>query len=100
MTEPSSQAFEPAGDAPRAGGSAAPVDDPALVQAGDNASRAGAASAEDDAATMAAIARLNCKQFRTMLRVAARGLHIEQAIELLRLRGQTKLELLADDVNT
>ena len=59
-----------------------------------------AAPGADDAEVMAGIARLNAKQFRTMLRVAARGLHIEQATELLRLRGQTKLELLADDVNT
>lgn len=61
---------------------------------------AGTEAAPDDAEVMAGIARLNAKQFRTMLRVAARGLHIEQATELLRLRGQTKLELLADDVNT
>ena len=49
---------------------------------------------------MASIAKLNCKQFRTMLKVAARGLHIDQAVALLRLRAATNLELLVDDVNT
>ena len=53
-----------------------------------------------DAGVMASIAGLSSRHFRTMLRVAARGMHIDQAVELLRLRAATQLELLADDANT
>ena len=49
---------------------------------------------------LSVIARLPAKQFRTMLRVLTRGMHVEQADKLLRARAASGLELLADDVNT
>lgn len=59
-----------------------------------------AGDAEDDATTMAKIAALNSRQFRTMLKFMAGGLHIDQACALIAARAGTGLELLADDVNT
>jgi hypothetical protein len=55
---------------------------------------------EDDATLMATIAALNARQFRTMLKFMAGGLHIDQACALIAARAGTGLELLADDVNT
>ena len=49
---------------------------------------------------MAFIARLNARQFRTMLKFMSNGLHIDQACGLIAYRAKTGLELLADDVNT
>lgn len=46
------------------------------------------------------IAGLPSRQFRTMLRLLAKGLHIEQATQLIVARSNTQKELLADDVNT
>jgi hypothetical protein len=65
-----------------------------------SAAAAVACAEDDDAAVMSHTAHLNARQFRTMLRVLARGMHVDQAVELLRLRAATGLELQADDCNT
>ena len=60
-------------------------------------SRVVSVSASDE---LSSIASLPARQFRTMLRVLTRGMHVEQAHNLLRARAASGLELLADDVNT
>ena len=55
-----------------------------------------------DERVLSSVATGKTRQFRTLLRVLAKGMHYDQAWRLLGMRARTRprLELLADDVNT
>ena len=74
----------------------------AAAAAASSAAAASASTAADAAraASMAKIAGQNARHFRTMLKVAARGVHVADACSMLTMRAQQGLPFLADDVNT